>query len=50
MRHDLALIVGIVVESSSSVLCICMNHAYSAIVGGIVVGSSPLCLLQWWVW
>jgi hypothetical protein len=50
MRHNLALIMGIVVWNSRSVLCTRTNHAYSAVVGGIVVSSSPPCLLQWWVW
>jgi hypothetical protein len=45
-----ALIMGIVVWSSRSVLCTCTNRAYSAVVGGIVVSSSSPCLLQWWVW
>jgi hypothetical protein len=41
MRHDLALIVGTVVRRSRSILRTRTNHAYSAIVGGIVVSSSP---------
>jgi hypothetical protein len=50
MRHDLALIMGIVAQSSRSVLYTRMNRAYSVVVGGIVVSSSPPCSLQWWVW
>jgi NO-binding membrane sensor protein with MHYT domain len=40
MRHDLALIVVIVVQSICFVLCTRTNRAYSAVVGGIVLGSS----------
>jgi hypothetical protein len=41
MRHDPALIVGIVVRNSRSVLCIRTSRAYNAVVGGIVVSGSP---------
>jgi hypothetical protein len=41
MRHDLALIVEIVVRSRCSVLCARTNRAYSAVVGDIVVNSFP---------
>jgi hypothetical protein len=41
MRHDPALIVGIVAWSRRSILCIRTSCAYSAVVGGIAVSSSP---------
>jgi hypothetical protein len=47
---DLIPIVGIVAQGGCSVHCARMNRAYSASMSGIVVSSSPPCLLQAMAW